>query len=55
MALLNNGPGNPEESADISDSPFADMQDIRLAASFFSKVAICSFAVEFTPMHMRWL
>lgn len=36
VALLNNGPGDPEESADVSDAPFADMQDIRLAASFFS-------------------
>lgn len=36
VALLNNGPGDPEESTDISEAPFADMQDIRLAASFFS-------------------
>jgi Mn-containing catalase len=36
VALLNNGPGDPEESSDISEAPFADMQDIRLAASFFS-------------------
>ena len=36
VALLNNGPGDPEEDVDISDAPFADMQDIRLAASFFS-------------------
>lgn len=37
VALLNNGPGDPEsENADISDAPFAEMQDIRLAAGFFS-------------------
>ena len=37
VALLNNAPGDPEsENADISDAPFAEMQDIRLAAGFFS-------------------
>ena len=36
VALLNNGPGDPTEDVDVSDAPFADMQDIRLAASFFS-------------------
>lgn len=36
VAMLNNGPGDPEEDVDIGDAPFADMQDIRLAASFFS-------------------
>jgi Mn-containing catalase len=37
VALLNNGPGESrEEGADISDAPYADMQDIRLAASFLS-------------------
>ncbi len=36
VALLSNGPGDPTEDVDIGDAPFADMQDIRLAASFFS-------------------
>jgi Mn-containing catalase len=36
VALLNNGPGDPESGADISDAPFADMQDVRLAAAFLS-------------------
>ena len=36
VALLNNGPGDQTEDVDVSDAPFADMQDIRLAASFFS-------------------
>ncbi len=36
VALLNNGPGDPTEEADITDAPFADMKDIRLAASFLS-------------------
>ncbi|MFG1465669.1 manganese catalase family protein [Xanthobacter sp. DSM 24535] len=36
VAMLNNGPGDPTEDVDISDAPFADMQDIRLAASFLS-------------------
>ena len=37
VALLNNGPGAPDEvEADISNAPFADMKDIRLAASFLS-------------------
>jgi Mn-containing catalase len=35
VAMLNNGPGDPAE-ADISASPFEDMQDIRLAGGFFS-------------------
>ena len=35
IAMLNNGPGDPAE-ADISASPFEDMQDIRLAGGFFS-------------------
>jgi Mn-containing catalase len=35
VALLNNGPDIDEEGgADISDAPFADMADMRLAASF---------------------
>src|SRR5687768_18445202 len=34
VAMLNNGPGDPESESDISDAPFADMQDIRLAAGF---------------------
>lgn len=36
VAMLNNGPGDPAEDYDISQAPFAEMQDIRLAASFFS-------------------
>src|ERR1700760_1961244 len=36
VGLLNNGPGDPESEADITDAPFEDMQDIRLAASFLS-------------------
>ena len=36
VAMLNNGPGNPESGADISKAPFEDMQDIRLAGSFLS-------------------
>ena len=33
----NNGPGAPDDvDADISNAPFADMKDIRLAASFLS-------------------
>jgi Mn-containing catalase len=36
IALLNNGPGDPTEDVDLSDGPFADMKDIRLAASFLS-------------------
>jgi Mn-containing catalase len=37
VGLLNNGPGAPDDvEADISNAPFADMKDIRLAASFLS-------------------
>ncbi len=39
IAMLNNGPDKPANEkggADISGAPFADMQDIRLAASFLS-------------------
>jgi Mn-containing catalase len=36
VALLNNGPPDPEEDADITDAPFEDMKDIRLAGSFLS-------------------
>jgi Mn-containing catalase len=37
VALLNNGPDKEEVGgSDISGAPFADMQDIRLASSFFS-------------------
>ncbi|MGI3898992.1 MAG: manganese catalase family protein [Janthinobacterium lividum] len=39
IAMLNNGPDKPANEkggADISTAPFADMQDIRLAASFLS-------------------
>ena len=39
IAMLANGPDKPlneKGGADVSDAPFADMQDIRLAASFLS-------------------
>ncbi len=39
IAMLNNGPDKPANEkggADISNAPFANMQDIRLAASFLS-------------------
>lgn len=39
IAMLANGPDKPANEkggADISDAPFADMQDIRLAGSFFA-------------------
>ena len=39
ISMLANGPDNPKNEkgdADISDAPFAGMQDIRLAASFLS-------------------
>lgn len=39
VAMLNNGPETNSDSSDggdISDAPFADMADIRLAAGFFS-------------------
>lgn len=36
VALLNNGPPEPEQDADIGDAPFEEMKDIRLAASFLS-------------------
>ncbi|HSI39083.1 MAG TPA: manganese catalase family protein [Xanthobacteraceae bacterium] len=39
VAMLNNGPDNDDDEVDggdISDAPFADMKDIRLAAGFFS-------------------
>ena len=39
VAMLANGPDDPTNEtggADISDAPFAEMQDIRLAASFLS-------------------
>ena len=39
ISMLANGPDKPANEkggADISDAPFADMQDIRLAASFLS-------------------
>jgi Mn-containing catalase len=35
VALLNNGPGGDTDD-DVSEAPFADMKDIRLAASFLS-------------------
>ncbi|WP_291295074.1 manganese catalase family protein [Elioraea sp.] len=39
VAMLNNGPDNDDDEAsggDISDAPFAAMQDIRLAGGFFA-------------------
>ena len=39
VAMLNNGPdndGDEEDGGDISDAPFEDMKDIRLAAAFLS-------------------
>jgi len=40
VAMLNNGPDNPEgdtaDGGDLSNAPFEDMKDIRLAAAFFS-------------------
>jgi Mn-containing catalase len=36
VAMLANGPGNPASAPDISDAPFREMQDVRLAGSFFS-------------------
>ncbi len=36
VAMLNNGPGDQESNADISDAPYADMTKTRLAASFLS-------------------
>jgi Mn-containing catalase len=36
VAMLNNGAGNDASAPDVSDAPFAEMQDIRLAGSFFS-------------------
>lgn len=36
VAMLNNGPGDPTEDVDVGDAPFEDMQDIRLAASFYA-------------------
>ncbi len=36
VVMLNNGPGNVAEQVDISTSPFAAMQDVRLAGSFLS-------------------
>jgi Mn-containing catalase len=36
VAMLNNGPGDDTLDVDVSDAPFAEMQDIRLAGSFFS-------------------
>ena len=34
--LLNNGPGDQTEDVDVSKAPYADMQDIRLAAGFLA-------------------
>jgi Mn-containing catalase len=36
ISMLNNGPGNPTPDVDISEAPFAEMQDVRLAGSFLS-------------------
>ena len=36
VAMLNNGQGDQTENVDLSESPFADMQDIRLAGAFLS-------------------
>ena len=36
VALLNNGPEDPAPDAEVSESPFAAMKNIRLAAGFFS-------------------
>ena len=39
VAMLNNGPdndGDEQDGGDISDAPFEDMKDIRLAAAFLS-------------------
>ena len=36
VSMLANGPGNPTENVDLSATPFAAMQDIRLAGSFLS-------------------
>ncbi len=36
VAMLNNGPGDPTPNADLSEAPFEEMQDIRLASSFLS-------------------
>lgn len=39
VAMLNNGPdndGDKSDGGDITDAPFEDMKDIRLAAAFFS-------------------
>ena len=36
VALLNYRPGDPDAEVDVSDAPFADMKDIRLAAGFFA-------------------
>ena len=36
IAMINNGPGNPKSNAEISKAPYAEMKDIRSAASFLS-------------------
>jgi Mn-containing catalase len=36
ISMLNNGPGDPTPEVDVSDAPFAAMQDVRLAGSFLS-------------------
>lgn len=35
VALLNNGPGDDTENVDVSQAPFEDMKDVRLAGAFF--------------------
>jgi Mn-containing catalase len=34
ISMLNNGPGHPKATVDISKAPFEAMQDVRLAGSF---------------------
>ena len=36
VAMMNNGPGDQTSGADLGDTPFADMKDIRSASSFLS-------------------
>ncbi|MBE7212366.1 MAG: manganese catalase family protein, partial [Gluconacetobacter diazotrophicus] len=36
IAMLNNGPGDPTPNVDISEAPFEDMRDVRLAGSFLA-------------------
>ncbi len=36
VAMLNNGPGDPTPDVDVSQAPFSEMRDIRLAGGFFA-------------------